>query len=308
MNILVTGGAGYIGSKLCEKLISEGHKVTVIDSLYYNQEIPHYFESQKIEFIHTDIRDKDLLEYHIQNQDVIIPLACLVGAPLCEQLPNDAKLINQDIIKWICDLSQKEQRIIFPTTNSGYGTKSNEIECDEATPLTPISLYGRTKSNAENIIHNRGNAISLRLATVFGTSYRTRFDLLVNDFVETAYNKSELILFEHHFIRNYIHINDVVECFIFCIKNFDQMNNNIFNVGLNNANLTKLDLANKIRAHLPDTKISLNEFSKDPDKRNYIVSNEKIKSFGFQAQKSLSHGILEVIEYLNSGGKIHRNI
>lgn len=296
-HILITGGAGYIGSMLTQQLLTENYTVTVLDSLYYNQDsLFHLMHNKNLNFVLGDVRNNKLLKGLISESDIIIPLACLVGAPLCDKYPDEAIEINLDAVRKIIDYKNNDQYIIFPTTNSGYGTKSNEVYCDERTPLDPISIYGKSKTDAEKaILADEGN-IAFRLATVFGMSSRMRTDLLVNDFVFQAYKNKSLTLYEKDFMRNYVHILDVVDCISFTIKNYDNMKNNVFNLGLNDANLSKYELALLIKKFIPELEIKINEFHSDVDKRNYIVSNDKLKSFGFEAKRSIEDGIKELIK------------
>jgi len=297
MKVLITGGAGYIGSVLTICLLRKDYNVTVIDNLYYNQDslLPacHY---SKFDFIKGDARDDALISKILPSFDFIIPLACLVGAPLCEKNKELAVTTNFEAIKLIDSLRGKNQHIIYPTTNSGYGIGEKDNYCTEESPLNPISLYGKTKVEAEELLLEAGNAITLRLATVFGSSQRMRMDLLVNDFVYRALKDKVLVLFEEHFRRNYIHIQDVALTFVHCIENYDQMKDEPYNVGLTNANLTKRELAIKIKEHLSDLIIISSEIGEDPDKRDYIVSNEKIERTGWKPSKNIDDGIIELVK------------
>ena len=297
MKILITGGAGYIGSVLTVYLLQKNYHVTVIDNLYYNQDsLLAACQYPKFDFINGDARDEVLIKDILPTFDFIIPLACLVGAPLCDQKPTLAVSTNYGAIKLIDDLRSKDQRVIYPTTNSGYGIGAKDNFCTENTPLNPISLYGQTKVDTEKMLLDSGNAISLRLATVFGTSPRMRMDLLVNDFVYRALNDRVLVLFEEHFRRNYIHIQDVAMTFAHCIDNYDEIKNEPYNVGLSNANLTKRELAEKIKEHISELVIISSEIGEDPDKRDYIVSNEKLEKTGWKPNKNLDDGIIELIK------------
>lgn len=294
-NILITGAAGYIGSMLCTKLVEEGYKVTAVDILKYEKNsLGHLFSKKNFVFFKLDITKKKNLKKIISNKDFIIPLAALVGAPLCEKRKKEAIKVNVESIKLILSLVKKRQKILYPTTNSGYGIGQKSKFCDENTPLNPISLYGRTKVEAEELISTHANYICFRLATVFGYSYRMRTDLIVNNFVETAVKRGKLEIFEPNFRRNFIHINDIVDAFLFSIKNFDKLKNNIFNLGLSSANISKISLARKIKKIIPKTKVIINKKGNDPDKRDYFVSNKKIEKAGFKAKVSLDEGIKEL--------------
>ncbi len=294
--VLVTGGAGYIGSMLCTHLINQGYDVTVIDLLKYDKNsISHLFFNKNFKFFRGDANDPKIIKKHIKNKNYIIPLAALVGAPLCEKFKKKAIKTNVYSIKIILKYIKKNQRIIYPTTNSGYGVGAKDKYCDENSPLNPISLYGTTKLQAESLVMTHKNSVAFRLATVFGFSYRMRTDLLVNNFVKTAVDKKKLSIFEPHFRRNYVHIKDVIGSFIFAIKNFNKLKNNIYNLGLSSANLSKLMLAKKIKQHLNETKIKIIKNRKDPDKRDYFVSNKKIEKAGFKPKTSLDTGIREMI-------------
>ena len=297
MKILITGGAGYIGSVLTIKLLRLNHQVTVVDNLFYGQDaLLAACQYPKFDFIYGDASDEQLVKEQLPSFDVIIPLACLVGAPLCNQQPDLAVSTNYGAIKLINNLRSKDQLVIYPTTNSGYGIGEKDNFCTEESPLNPVSLYGRTKVDAEKMLLNTGNVITLRLATVFGTSPRMRMDLLVNDFVYRALNDRVLVLFEEHFRRNYIHIQDVAMTFTHCIDNYKEMKNEPYNAGLSNANLTKRELAEKIKEHIPELVIISSEIGEDPDKRDYIVSNKKLEKTGWKPMKNLDEGIIELIK------------
>jgi nucleoside-diphosphate-sugar epimerase len=309
-NILITGGAGYIGSILTEHLLDSGYNVTVLDNLYYQQTSLIAFSSHPhFNFINGDVIDEKLISNILPKYDIIIPLAAIVGAPACELKKDEAQKINFESIELINRLRSANQKIIFPTSNSGYGTKSGSQFCTEESPLEPISLYGKTKVNAEKVLLQSGNAITLRLATVFGTSLRMRTDLLVNHFVQKAVFDKKLVLFEKHFKRNYIHIRDVARCFEHCIKNYDKMKGFSYNVGLDDANLSKEELALKIKKYIPELIVVNEEFRKDPDKRNYIVSNKKLYNTGFIPIYSLDDGIKELIKtYMVLGNVTYGNV
>ncbi len=297
MNILVTGGAGYIGSVLVPTLLEKNHKVTVVDRFIYGQtSLMDCCYNKNLTIINGDARDKKLISKCLKNVDFIIPLACIVGAPACDKDPIAAKTTNFDAIKMILDLRKKNQKIIFPTTNSGYGVGQKDIYCTEETPLKPVSLYGRLKVDIENEILKAKNSITLRLATVFGISPRMRLDLLVNDFTYRAVTDRFLVLFESHFKRNYVHIRDVAKAFVHCIDNFNEMKNEAYNVGLSDANISKWELCEEIKKQIPDFYFIEAKIGEDPDKRDYIVSNEKIESTGFKPEYSLREGIEELIK------------
>ena len=295
--ILVTGAAGYIGSMLTTRLVELGFEVLAVDLMKYEKNsLSHLFYYKNFSFLKADIIKPLIIKKIIKSVDFIIPLAALVGAPLCEIYKAQAKIVNVGSVKLILKYIKKNQKIIYPTTNSGYGIGEKNKYCDENSPLKPISLYGKTKSDAETLILSHKNSVCLRLATVFGFSYRMRTDLLVNNFVEKAVRTNKLEIFEPNFRRNFIHIRDVVSAMIFVINNFEKVKNNVYNLGLSTANITKLQLAKKIRKHFWETKIIINNNYSDPDKRDYFVSNEKIKRAGFKPSISLDIGIKELIK------------
>jgi len=297
MKILVTGGAGYIGSVLVPALLKEKHKVIALDNFMYNQtSLLDCCHDKNLTIIRGDTRDKSLMTKLMKDVDAIFPLACLTGAPLCAKDPEGAESIILDAVTMILQLRSKSQMIIYPTTNSGYGIGQKGKHCTEETPLNPISLYGKLKVNAEKEILGAGNAVTLRLATAFGVSPRMRLDLLVNDFVYRAVYDRFVILFEAHFKRNYIHVRDVAKAFIHSLNNFDKMKNEPYNVGLSDANLSKLELCREIKRQLPEFYFVEATIGEDPDKRDYIVSNQKIEKSGFKPDVSLSDGIAELIK------------
>lgn len=299
--ILITGGAGYLGSVIVNKLLQQNKKVTVLDNFYFNQfSLADACKYQNFDLIVGDCTDENLIKSIINQFDCIIPLAAIVGAPLSEKIPKLTKEINETAIKMLCNLMSKNQKMIMPVTNSGYGSGKQEEIYTETSPLNPISTYGITKVNAEKIALERQNCITFRLATVFGMSPRMRLDLLVNNFVYLALKEKKLSIFEGHFKRNYIHIQDVADVFIFALENFEKMKSNIFNFGLEDANLSKLELAKKIKKHLPNLEILEDKVRKDPDKRNYIVSNQKILKTGFKMKWTLDMGIVELIKGIRS--------
>ena len=296
-NILVTGGGGYIGSVLSKSLLDNGFSVTVLDSFRYNQNsLLDCCNDKNFHIIRGDVRDEQILTSSLKNQDFIIHLAALVGAPICNANKNDALTTNFESTKLLLKLRHKNQKILFPCTNSGYGIGEKGKFCTEDTPLRPISFYGQTKVNSEKAILDDGNSISFRLATVFGVSPRMRLDLLVNDFVYKALNDKFIGIFEGHFQRNYIHIRDVVRVFLHGMENFEKMKNQSYNVGLSDANLSKLELCKKIKEHILDFTYVESHLGQDPDKRDYIVSNEKIENTGFETKFSLDFGIKELIK------------
>ena len=297
MKILVTGGAGYIGSILVPELLNKGHEVIVVDNLMYGQtSLLDCCNNKNLSIIRGDARDKQLISKCIENVDAIFPLACYTGAPLCSKDPIGAETTNLDAIKMLLELRKKDQIIIFPTTNSGYGVGQEGKYCTEETLLNPLSFYGRLKVDAEKAILESGNCITLRLATVFGVSPRMRLDLLVNDFIYRAINDGFLVLFESHFKRNYIHVRDVAKAFIHCLDNFDSMKNETYNVGLSDANLSKWELCEEIKKQVPNLYFVEADIGEDPDKRDYIVSNEKIEATGFKPDYSMQQGIEELIK------------
>ena len=296
-NVLITGGAGYIGSILVTKLLNIGYKVTVVDVLKFSSKsLSHLISNKNLNFIKGDVRNKKLMKKLVEKNEFIIPLAALVGAPLCEKYKKEAKEINFASIKYMLKIINKKQKIIFPTTNSGYGIGQKEKYCDENSPLNPISFYGKTKADAEKIVLEFENSICFRLATIFGYSYRMRTDLLVNNFVYNSIKQKELVLFEPNFRRNFIHINDVVDGVLYSINNFNNLKSNVYNLGLSSANLSKLVLAKKIQKKLKYLKIKIIKGRKDPDQRDYFVSNKKIEKKGFKAKTTIENGINELIK------------
>lgn len=294
MKILITGGAGYLGSTLAEHLLNRGHTVTVLDNLMYKQlSLLHLFKNPQFNFILGDVRDTDLLIEQVALADVIIPLAAIVGMPACQANPDLTVQVNFEQIAHIVDALRPDQKLILPNTNSQYGS-SEEIITEES-PFKPLSLYAQTKCDAEDYVLRKGNGVILRLATVFGVSPRMRQDLLVNDFVYKSVVDGYLVLFEAHFKRNYIHVQDIARTFEFMIDNYEQCRGEVYNVGLSTANLSKLELAEKIKQHLPNLVIKQDEFKQDFDKRNYIVSNAKLESLGWKPMFDLDYGIKQLI-------------
>ncbi|MFH1684493.1 MAG: NAD(P)-dependent oxidoreductase [Candidatus Margulisiibacteriota bacterium] len=297
MKILVTGGAGYLGSVLVPELLKTGYEVMVVDNFRYNQSsLLDCCNDNKLSIIRGDARDKCLISECLKSADVIIPLACLTGAPLCDKDTVAAQTVIVDAVKMILELRSPDQKIIYPTTNSGYGVGEKGKHCTEETPLRPISLYGKLKVEAEKALLDSGNSITLRLATAFGVSPRMRLDLLVNDFTYRAVYDRFLVLFEAHFDRNYVHVRDVARAFLHALANFDSMKKEPYNVGLSEANLSKWKLCEEIKKVVPNFYFAEAEVGEDPDKRDYIVSNEKIEKTGFKALVSLQEGIKELVK------------
>jgi len=297
LRILVTGGAGYLGSVLCERLLDFGHAVTVLDNFMFGQtSLLHLCANPRLEIVRGDVRDEATVARALASADVVIPLAALVGAPLCDRDPHAATAINHGAVATLLRLRSPNQLVVYPTTNSGYGTKSGAQFCTEDTPLEPISLYGRTKVDAERDVLAAQNTVTLRLATVFGMSPRMRVDLLVNHFVFAAVTDGYIVIFEKDFKRNYIHIRDVADCFAHCIDHHAAMRGKPYNAGLDKANLSKEELALKVKEHVPGFYIHFAEVGSDPDKRNYIVSNQRLREAGFEAKRSLDDGIAELIK------------
>ena len=299
--ILITGGAGYIGSMLTSKLVNIGYDVTVIDLLKYTaNSLNHLHLFKNFKLIVGDVRNKTLIKKEIKKNEFIIPLAALVGAPLCEKNKKEAISVNFNSIKLLMKYINKKHKVIYLTSNSGYGVGKKNKFCDEKSPLNPISLYGTTKVQAEKIVMKSQNVICFRLATVFGYSHRMRTDLLVNNFVFNSIKKKELKLFEPHFRRNFIHIKDVVDGILYSIKNFKRLKSNVYNLGLSSANLSKYMLAKKIKQKLKYLKIKIIKNMKDPDQRNYYVSNKKIEKKGFKAKIKIESGINELINVFSN--------
>jgi nucleoside-diphosphate-sugar epimerase len=297
MKILITGGAGYLGSVITKRMLDEGHEVIVLDKLIFNQtSLLGYTYTSKFKFIYGDVRNEKLLEKLCNEADVIIPLAAIVGFPACDADPKLAKEINfQQIVNIVKFTNGKGKKILYPNTNSGYGIGIGQTECTEESPLNPISVYGQTKCEAENFLMTSTDAIIFRLATVFGVSTRMRTDLLVNDFVYKAITDKYIVVFEKTFKRNFIHIRDVASAFIFMLDRYDTYKGEIFNVGLSDANFSKQELLEKIQSHVKDFAVSYNDYYEDPDKRDYIVSNQKIEDTGWKPEWNLDMGIEELI-------------
>ena len=294
MKVLITGGAGYLGSNLTRHLLEAGYTVTVLDNLMYDQvTLLHLFGNPKFQFELGDVRDKKLLQELVGLNDVIIPLAAIVGMPACKANPELTVAVNYQQVADIVEVLRDDQKLILPNTNSQYGSSDSIIT--EESPFNPLSLYAQTKCDAENTMLANGNGVSLRLATVFGVSPRMRTDLLVNDFVHKSVVDGYLVLFEAHFKRNYIHVQDIARTFQFIIENYEKCKGHAFNVGLSTANLSKLELAEKIKSHIPSLVIKQDDFKEDFDKRNYIVSNEKLEALGWKPIYDLDYGIKQLM-------------
>jgi nucleoside-diphosphate-sugar epimerase len=295
MKILITGGAGYLGATLAEYLLDNKYEVTVFDNLLYKQlSLMHLFKHERFKFIKGDVRNTEQLQLLVADHDVIIPLAAIVGMPACKENPQMAIDVNYVHIRKIVDVLRNDQQLIIPNTNSQYGSSPDIIT--EESPFKPLSLYAETKCDAEDYVLKKGNGIVLRLATVFGVSPRMRQDLLVNDFTYKAVVDGYLVLFESHFKRNYIHVQDIAQTFKFMIRNYQQCKGQVYNVGLSTANLSKLELAQTIKKYIPALVIKQDEFKQDFDQRNYIVSNAKIERLGWKPNYDLDYGIKQLIE------------
>ena len=295
--ILVTGAGGYLGGILCGRLLEAGYGVVALDNLFYGEcALFHYCADPDFEFIQGDARDKSLIKHLIQEVEAIIPLAAMVGVGAGQRDADMTRSVNLDAILLLNRLRSREQLIVYPTTNSGYGAQTGAVFCTEETPLQPISLYGETKAQAEAALLQSENAICLRLATVFGLSPRMRLDLLVNHFVLAAVTDGYLVIFEKDFKRNYVHVRDVADCFVHCLQNRERMVGRTFNVGLDSANLSKAELALKVKEHVPNFYVHFADIGSDPDKRNYIVSNQRLREAGFEAKRSLDQGIRELVK------------
>ncbi len=311
LRILVTGGLGYLGSVLCEHLLDAGHQVTAVDNLLYGQGqqgLFHLCAHHGFEFVKGDVRDESLMRGVLQGADVIIHLAAIVGASACDRDPEMTTSVNLESVKLLNRLRSPRQLVIYPNTNSGYGSTEGTSFCTEETPLCPISLYGTTKVEAERHLLDSPNTITLRLATVFGMSPRIRLDLLVNHFVHTALTEGYIVIFEKDFKRNFVHVRDVADCMLHCIAHAPQMTGRPYNVGLDSANLSKEELALRVQQYIPNFYIHFAAIGQDPDKRNYIVSSDRLKQAGFEARRSLEHGIQELIKgYQMMGRPLFKN-
>jgi nucleoside-diphosphate-sugar epimerase len=299
LRVLVTGGAGYLGSVLTRHLLNRGYRVTILDSLIYHQNqtgVFQYCYHKDFEFVYADARDEAILLPLLAHHDIIIPLAAIVGAPACDRDPQLAESVNFGAIELLNRLRSPMQLVIYPSTNSGYGTTTGELHCTEETPLEPISLYGSTKVRAERLLLNSQSVMSLRLATLFGVSQRMRLDLLVNNFTYRALKDHFLVLYEAYFKRSCLHVEDAARAFCHCIEHFADMQGEAYNVGLEEANLSKLELAEKIKEHVPELYIHCAEVGTDPDRRNYVTSYDRIGGHGFETCHSLDEGIEQLLK------------
>lgn len=295
--VLVTGCAGYIGSILTEHLLDAGYRVTGLDSLTYgDHSLFHLCANPHFTFIKGDARDERVLRPLVAQADVIAPLAAVTGAPACDRDPEHAGSVNLDAVRLINDLRSAEQFVVYPNTNSGYGVGEPDALCTEDSPLRPVSLYGRTKVEAEDLLQDSPNVVTFRLATVFGASPRLRLDLLVNHFTYAAVTDGYLVVFEKEFRRNYVHVRDVADAFVHAIGYRDEMTGRPFNLGMDEANCTKGELALKVKEHVPGLFVHFASIGQDPDRRDYVVSNQRLREAGFVAKRSLDDGIRELVK------------
>jgi nucleoside-diphosphate-sugar epimerase len=310
-HVLVTGGLGYLGSILCEHLLGAGHRVTALDNLLYGtgqQGLYHLCANPAFDFVKGDVRDEALMHSALRDSDVIVHLAAIVGAPACDRDPDLATSVNLKSVLLLNRLRSPRQLVLYPNTNSGYGATTGETYCTEDSPLKPISLYGRTKVEAERVLLDSPNAMTFRLATVFGMSPRMRLDLLVNHFVYAAVHDGYLVLFEQDFKRNFVHVRDVAEGMLHAIAHAGRMAGRPYNLGLDSANLSKGELARKIQEHVPNFYVHAAPIGQDPDKRNYIVSSRRLREAGFEARRSLDDGIRELLKgYRMEGRPLFKN-
>ena len=309
--VLVTGGLGYLGSIVCEHLLDAGFRVAALDNLMYGtgqQGLYHLCANPNFDFVKGDVRDEPTMRSALKDADIVIHLAAIVGAAACDRDPALATSVNLDSVRLLNRLRSPSQLVIYPNTNSGYGVTTGESYCTEETPLEPISLYGRTKVDAEQLLLNSPNAIAFRLATVFGFSPRMRLDLLVNHFVYAAVKEGYLVLFEKDFKRNFVHVRDVADCMLHAIANRERMVGNVYNLGLDSANVSKEELALRVKQHVPNFYLHFAPIGQDPDKRNYVVSSARLREAGFEAKRSLDDGIRELIKgYRMEGRAIFKN-
>jgi nucleoside-diphosphate-sugar epimerase len=303
--VLVTGGLGYVGSILCEHLLAAGSRVTALDNVTYGtgQGLYHLCSHAGFDFVKGDVRDAAVMREALRQADVVVHLAAVVGAPACDRDPQLATSVNLDAVRLLASLRSKSQLVIYPNTNSGYGVTTGEEFCTEDTPIRPISLYGRTKVEAEKVVLDSGNSVALRLATVFGMSPRMRLDLLVNHFVYAAFKEGYLVIFEKDFKRNFVHVRDVADCMLHVIRHATAMAGRPYNLGLDSANLSKEELALLVKKFVPSFYVHFAPIGEDPDKRNYVVSNERLRRAGFEARRSLEDGIQELLKGYRMEGR-----
>ena len=293
--ILVTGAAGYLGSVLVGRLLEGGLAVRAVDSLIYGQtSLLHYCGQAGFEFVRGDVRDEDLMRRSLADVDAVVPLAALVGAPVCSRDPWAARGVNFEAIAMLTRLRSPSQLIVFPNTNSGYGHTADGSVCTEESPLAPVSVYAQTKCEAEQVVLDAGNSLSLRMATMFGASARMRTDLLVNDFVYSACTARSIVVFDHTFRRNFVHVRDAADCITHCLENAGQMVGGVYNLGLDDSNLTKGELALLVQSHVPGCHVELAQIGSDPDRRSYTISSAALAGKGFAARRSLDVGIEEL--------------
>ena len=309
--VLVTGGLGYIGSVLCEQLLAAGHRVTALDNLSFGtgqQGVFHLCANPDFDFVQGDVRDEACMRSALRSADTVVHLAAIVGAPACDRDPLLTTSVNLESVRLLNRLRSPDQLVLYPNTNSGYGATSGKAFCTEESPLEPISLYGRTKVEAERVLLSEGRTVAFRLATVFGMSPRMRLDLLVNHFVYAAVTDGTLVLFEKDFKRNFVHVRDVADAMLHAIGHADAMSGNVYNLGLDSANLSKEELALTVKKHVPKLYIHFAPIGQDPDKRNYVVSSARLREAGFSAKRSLDDGIRELLKgYRMFGRGMFRN-
>lgn len=310
MKVLITGGAGYVGSVMTRAFLEKGYEVVVLDNFMFHQtSLLELCADDKLRVVRGDCRDEKLMSELLKSADVVIPLAALVGAPLCDRDRVGAESTNLEAVRMICRVSSKSQRILYPVTNSGYGIGEKNAFCTEDSPLKPISFYGRTKVDAEKAVLDRGNAVTFRMATAFGVSPRMRLDLLVNDLSYRAFTDKTAVIFEGHFRRNYIHVRDIARAYLHALNNFDKMKDKPYNLGLEDANLSKIELCKVIQKVLPKFVYLEAPIGEDPDKRDYIVSNARLLATGYKPEWSLERGIRELVKaYEMMGGGSFANV
>jgi len=302
--VVMTGAAGYLGSVMCGRLLEAGYSVMALDNLMYGQQsLLQYCHNPRFDFVLGDARDRRTMRRLLKDADAVIPLAALVGAPACDRDPLLARSVNTDAVRMLLELRSPNQLVIFPNTNSGYGAQSGDIYCTEDTPLDPITLYGRTKVETETAVLDAPNTVAFRLATVFGVSPRMRIDLLVNHFVYAAVTDGYIVVFEKDFKRNYVHIRDVADCVVYALEHSETMVGRPYNLGLDAANLSKGELALKVKDHVPGLYVHFSEIGADPDKRDYIVSNARLREAGFEAKRDLDIGITELLKAYRMFGR-----